>query len=128
MMICAPFAKVAELRLPDHQQHRGPLQAVAVFEAEHGILRQRAVVHGEASLVRRKARQRDAPRAGRHVRDREVPVREGAARHVLAGEADIHAILQQRAERQRLGGRPGDQRRGADLALSAVYGRASDAP
>ena len=43
-----------------------------------------------------------------------MTVREGAARHILAGEADAIALVQQRAEGQRFGHRPVDLLAGLD--------------
>ncbi len=97
--------EVAELRLP-HDQRVGVVQAVAVLEAQHAGLRERAVDEFHRRLVRREVLQRDVARAGGHVVQHGVAMAEGAALAVLAAEAHALALGRQRGEGQGLGGRP----------------------
>ena len=95
--------EIAELRLPQHQR-LGIGRGIAIFEAEHAIFGQRAVEHFEIAV-------RD--RLKRHVfvlviliDPHRMTLAEGAAARILAREADAEAFGEQRAERQRLAGRP----------------------
>ena len=79
--------EVAELRLPQHQRRRVG-QAVAVLEAEHAGLRQRAVDDLErAPGPSRDVVERHVFGLGLLVDQHGVAVGEGAAPHVLAGQA-----------------------------------------
>ena len=99
--------EIAELRLPDHQGLRVG-EAVAVFEADHRRLRQRAVDDLERRLALADVVDRDVALFGLLIDQHRVAVRERAAAAVLAGHADMRALGAQRADRQRLGGRPVD--------------------
>jgi hypothetical protein len=94
--------EVAELRLPEDQRARAR-RRVAVLEAEAGDLRERAVVELEGCRGVLKVLHRRVLEAGVLVVEDEVAVGEGAALGVLAGEADVDAVGQQRAEGERLG-------------------------
>ena len=99
--------EVAVLRLPDHQARR-LLHVVAVLEAEDRILGERAVVDLEGRARLRQGLQRHVRTAGRHVVQHGVAVAERSALDVLAGEADAHAVGQNRRQRQLFGGGPVD--------------------
>lgn len=91
-------AEVSELGLPQHQGV-GVGHRVAVLEAQHRVLGQRAVRHGVGRLIRVHVLQRVVSGLVHQlVVQHVVPVREGAALHILTGEADVDALLQQRAE------------------------------
>ena len=94
--------EVAELRLPEDERVRRR-RRVAVLEAEAGDLRERAVVELEGSRRLLQVLDRRVLEAGVLVVEDEVAVGEGAALGVLAGEADVDALGQQRAEGERLG-------------------------
>ena len=76
---------------------------VAVLEAEAGDLRERAVVELERGRGVLEVLHRRVLEAGVLVVEDEVAVGEGAALGVLAGEADVDALGQQRGEGERLG-------------------------
>ena len=114
--------EVAELRLPEHQRVRLG-ERVAVLEAEHRLLRQHRVDDLEARLVGREVVERDVALLGLLVVEHRVALREGAALGILAREADAVALLEQRAEGQRLGGRPVD----VDARLDRLPARVEDA-
>ena len=99
--------EIAELRLPDHQRLRVG-EAVAVFEADHRGFRQRAVDDLERRLALADVVDRDVARFGLLIDQHRVAMRERAAAAVLAGQPDMRALGAQRADRQRLGGRPVD--------------------
>ena len=90
MMTCARVHEVAELRLPDDELVRA-VEAVAVLEAEHARLAERAVVDLEAAHGRRRL-----PRCASGVYGSPVSVskrtawrwRERPAARVLAADAD----------------------------------------
>src|SRR5699024_10820250 len=93
--------EVAELRLPQHQGLRA-LDGVAVLEAERRELRERGVVDVEPRLVVGEVGQR-GPRVPVVVIDEHaVPLHEGAAAGVLAGQAHTMSLQEQRAEGQQL--------------------------
>ena len=98
----AGVGEVAELRLPEDQRVRGR-RRVAVLEAEAGDLRERAVVELEGGVGVGEVLHRAVLEAGLLVVEDEVAVGEGAALGVLAGEADVDALGQQRGEGERLG-------------------------
>ncbi len=113
--------EIAELRLPDHQGV-GPLQAVAVFEAQHRVFRQRAVERLEPCLPGVEPVQPDMLVAADPVDQAEMPVREGAAHDVLPAEPHGHAVQHRAAERHRFGERPCDAPRlGRALAQDASH-------
>ena len=105
--------EVAELRLPDHQRV-GLGGGEAVLEAEHRFLRQHRVDDDEIALVLADVLQRDVaalvPALAVLVVQHGVAVREGAATHVLAREAHVIAVREERRIRQRLGHAPVDRR------------------
>src|SRR5271163_1995159 len=105
MITWAPFAEVAELRLPEYQRERG-IERKAPFEAEDRCLRQQAVNQLQPRLVLRQRAQGREALAGASVVERGVPLAEGAAPAVLAGKAHRRPFQQERAERQRLGEGP----------------------
>ena len=107
--------EVAELRLPHHQRLRVG-EAVAVLEAEHRRLRQRAVDDLERRLALADVVERDVALLGLLIDQHGVALGERAAAAVLAGQPDMRALGAQRAERQRLGGRPVDALRRLSIA------------
>ena len=119
--------EVAVLGLPEHER-LGRLGAVAVLEADRGGLRQRAVVQLERGRRAQQVGHRrvDAPGVRRpglalaHVVELEVALAERAAGRVLAGQADGHALGEQRRERERLGVAPGDAAVLAERLAAAV--------
>ena len=111
--------EVAELRLPHHQRI-GLGRGVAVLEAQHARLVERAVDHLEARLAGRHVVQRHVAGIGRLVDQHRMALREGAAAGILAAQPHRRAFGQQRAPGQRLAGRPVDVLAGIDgLALLA---------
>ena len=85
------------------------LHVVAELEADRGQFRERAVVDLEGGPGLWKAAQRhEGLTRGGVVQDR-MAVRERAAAHILAGQADRCAISQYAPERQFLGGGPVDR-------------------
>ena len=80
--------EVAELRFPDHQRVRLRGRE-AVLEAEHRLFRQHRIDDDEIALVLADVLQRDVrafvPALALLVVQHRVPMREGAARGILAG-------------------------------------------
>ena len=99
--------EVAELRLPQGQRVRLG-QRIAVLEAEHRLLRQHRVDHLVARPAFGEVVERRVAVLVLLVDQHRVALRERAALGVLAGQPHRMAFEQQRAERQRLGGRPVD--------------------
>ncbi len=124
MMTCAGVDEVAELRLPQHQPV-GPVEAVAVLEAEHAGLAERAVVDLDLRLVGRQVHERHVGVAVLHVVEQRVAVAEGAAAGVLPGHAHAYAFGHERREGERLGGAP-VERALARRHLRALRQQASD--
>ena len=114
--------EVAELRLPQRQRVRLGGR-IAVLEAEHGLFRQQRVDDLEAALLAAEVVERVVTLLGLLVEDHRMALRERAALGVLAGQAHAMAFLEQRAERQRLAGRPIDAFTGFDR-LGAVVEKA----
>ncbi len=79
---------------------------VAVLEADDGDLREGAVVDRERGLRLREMLQRHVGLIGFYVVEGRVALGEGPPRRVLSGEPDRGAVLQERAERERLGVAP----------------------
>ena len=98
--------EVAELRLPQHQG-LGIRVRVSVLESDGGVLGQQRVVHPEL-LRTGQFRQRDPHPLVGVVDESGVPLAEGAASRVLAGQTHRTALQHQRAEGQRLAGGPFD--------------------
>src|SRR5262249_20759434 len=98
-------------------------QRVAVLEAQHRRLRQQAVVDLEATLVARQVGERRVLGAALLVDQHRVPLAEGAAGGVLAREAHVVALEQQRAERERLGEGPVDAAALPDRLAAALEER-----
>ena len=73
------------------------------------VLAERAVVDLERGLRLREVLQRDERLAGVRVVEHRVTMAEGAALDVLAGQADRHAVGQDRRKRQLLRGGPVDR-------------------
>ena len=95
MMTWRAVDEVAELRFPEHQR-LGCGDAVAVLEAKRRELGQRAVVELERGQ-RAGQRAGSAPRSRRiRVVQHQVALAERAALGVLAGQADRHALGEQR--------------------------------
>ena len=107
MITWAPFAKSPNCasQMLEHVR-RG--DRVAVLEAEAGVLGERRVVDLERGLGSGSVLHRAVRLAGAHVVQHDVAVGERAALGVLAGQPDRHAVLQQRAEGERLGVAPVD--------------------
>ena len=97
--------EVAELAFPDDEAI-GIGDRVAVLEAEHGFFRQQRIGDAEARLPRLQVLQRDVRRAGGLVVPHRVSMEERAAAAVLAGEADLVALLEQACIGERLGKAP----------------------
>ena len=114
--------EIAELRLPEHERI-GLGERVAVLEAEHRLLREHRVDDLEARLVGDEMVERDVALLGLLVVEHRMALREGAALDVLAREADAVALLEKRAEGERLGGRPVD----ADAGLDRLPPRVEEA-
>ena len=99
--------EVPVLGLPEDQRVVG-VHGVAVLEAHHRYLRERAVVDREGGLRLRDVLHRDVVLADLLVVQDEVALGEGAALGVLAGQPDRDPVGQQRGERERLGVGPVD--------------------
>ncbi len=97
--------EVAELRLP-HREGVRLGEAVAILKPEHGVFRQGAVDRLEMRLPLADVIQGVIAVLVLLIDEGGVPLAEGAARRVLARQADLVALGQQRAERQRFGGGP----------------------
>src|SRR6218665_2413938 len=93
--------EVTELGLPEGEAVRH-VQAVAVLEAEHAHLRQRAVVDVEAGLALGELVERRVLLARLHVVEHGVAVAERAALAVLAAQADRVALGDERGVGERL--------------------------
>ena len=106
--------EVAELRLPDHERVLGD-DRVAVLEPEGGVLGQQRVVDPELALLGAEVGQRRVLVAVGVVDEHRVAVAEGAPAGVLAGDADVGALEEQRAVGHRLGERPVDLAVGPQL-------------
>ena len=100
--------EVAVLRLPQHESLR-LLEVVAELEANHGQLRQRAVVDLEGRLRLGQHLQGRVAGAGDRVVQHRVTVAERAALHVFAGEANGDALGQHRRHGEFFGGGPVDR-------------------
>ncbi len=116
--------EVAELRLPQDQA-LGRSRRVAVLEAEAGDLRERAVVDLEWRERSRQVLDRRVLEAGLLVVEDEVAVGEGAALGVLAGQADVRALGEERRVRERL--RHGPTRSGPPRGSRSACRAASSA-
>ena len=114
--------KVAELRFPDRERIR-LRQRVAIFEAEHGFFREQRVDDFIVALIAAEMIERRVAALVFLVDQHRMPLREGAALAVLSRQADVVALLQQRAERQRLAGRPIDPDAVLDR-LGAIFQKA----
>ena len=99
--------EVAELRLPQDERVRLG-ERIAVFEAEHRLFRQHRIDDFVARLPVADVVQRDVARFGLLIDQHRMALRERAALAVLARQANRKALVQQRAEGERLGGRPVD--------------------
>ncbi len=117
--------EVAELRLP-HDELVGPVERVAVLEAEHAGLAERRVVDLEAADAARRCvtemRERRVGLAGLRVEENRVPVREGPAARVLSADADAVPLEEDRREREVLGGPPVERLAGRARARGAARG------
>jgi hypothetical protein len=87
--------EVAELRLPQGEGV-GTLDGVAVLEGHRRILAEKRVVDVEAALVVAEVRQRQPFLAVRAVVEHGVALHERAAAGVLAGEAHVRALHEER--------------------------------
>ena len=109
--------EVAELGFPeDHLVLGGHL--VAVLEPQHGRLGERGVVHLEAGVA--DARQRNDLPARLHIVKNQVPLAEGAPLRVLPGDADRHALPEERPQGQRLGVGPFEGEVGSEIGSAPV--------
>ncbi len=115
--------EIAELRFPQRQRIRLG-ERIAVFEAEHRLFREHRVDDLVARLAVADVVERDVARFGLLVDQHRVALREGAALAVLAGQTHREAFVEQRAERQRLGGRPVDALAGLDRRRGGRRGSA----
>ena len=115
--------EVAELRLPQRQRVRLG-ERIAVFEAEHRLFREHRVDDLVARLLVAEMVERGVAVLVLLVDQHRMALREGAALAVLAGQPHRMAVEQQRAERQRLGGRPVDALAGLDRLGARCRGSA----
>lgn len=98
--------EVAELRFPQDQRV-GVGHRVAELEAEHAVLRQRAVADGVRRLIRVQVAQRTVGGLVDFLMVQHVmTMREGAALHILTRQAHVDAFLHQRSKGEGLGQRP----------------------
>ena len=97
--------EVAELRLPDREP-LGHVEAVAVLEAEHARLGQRAVARLEDALLVADVLERRVLRLRLRVEERRVAVAERAAPRVLTRQPHADALREQRPEGERLAHAP----------------------
>src|SRR3954468_19324254 len=111
--------EVAELRLPQHEGVRLG-ERIAVFEAEHRLLREHRVDDLEAGLAVAQVLQRRVAALVVLVDEDAVALREGAALDILAREADRVAFEQERAEGERFRGGPVDPLARLEHALAVV--------
>ena len=116
--------EVAELRFPQRQRVRLGGR-IAVFEAEHGLFREHRVQHLVARLRVAQMIERRVARLGALIEQHRMALREGAALGILSGQPHRMAVQQQRAEGQRLAGRPVDAFAGLDR-LAPVFEEARD--
>src|SRR5579875_858783 len=93
--------EIAELRLPQDER-LGCLLRVAVFEADAGHLRQRAVVQLHRRERAGQVLDRRVLLSGAGVVQHQVALAEGAALGVLAGEANRNPLGEQGGERELL--------------------------
>src|ERR1035437_7193172 len=93
--------EIAELRFPDDQRQRLG-HGVAEFEAQHGVLAERAIEHLKAPLVGRDVLRGHVTLAGFGIVEREMALAEGAPAGILAAEAHGGAFERESAEGQRL--------------------------
>ena len=123
MMTCAAFAKSPNCA-SQTTSLSGPVERVAVLEAEHAGLAERRVVDLEAAdaPVRRvtEVRERRVRLAGLGVEENRVPVRERPAPRVLSADADAVPLEEDRRERQVLGRPPVERLAGASRARGAA--------
>ena len=111
--------EVAELRLPHGQRIRLGSR-IAVFEAEHGFFRQHRVDDFVARLLAAELVERRVAVLGLLIDQHRVALREGAALGILARQPHRMAFLEQRAEGERLGGRPVDPFAGFDRLAAVI--------
>ena len=111
--------EIAELRFPQHQGLRVGA-GIAIFEAEHAVFGQRAVMHFEPPV--RHGRERHVLVLVGLVDPDGVALAEGAAPRILAGQADVVAFGSQAAESERLAGGPVETLPGGEhLALGIEH-------
>src|ERR1700731_2062848 len=113
---CAPLAKSPNWA----SQRVRPRQRVAVLEAEYRLFREQRVDDFVMALIAAEMIERRIAALVFLVDQHRVALREGAALAVLSRQPDVVAFLQQRAERQRLAGRPIDPGAGLDR-LAPVF-------
>ena len=89
--------EVAELRFPANQGVRR-VERVAPFEAEDADFGKRAVVDLKVRLVGAQMPEPRVPAAGLCIEDDRVPVAEGAAADILAGEPAADALEEKARE------------------------------
>src|SRR5215468_3254953 len=97
--------EVAELRFP-HGEPVRRVQTKAIFEAEDAHFRERAVVNVDWGLVRREILKRPIGPAILDVMKHGMPMAEGPALGILAGEPHAGAFRCESRERQGFTGRP----------------------
>src|SRR6185312_449584 len=86
----------------------GRVDAVAVLEAQHRRLRERAIIDGEGRPRLWQRLERDIGGARLRVVKHVVALAEGAALAILPREADGRAVGQNRGKGERLGEAPVD--------------------
>mgnify|MGYP003341473168 CR=1 FL=1 len=119
--------EIAELGFPQHQRVV-VLVRVAVLVAEGGVLAEEAVVHPEVGASARQRGHGDPDLFGLVIGERGVALAEGAASRILAGQTDVVAFRQQRAEGQRFRRRPVEAAAGLDeLVIVAPEGDSDEA-
>src|SRR5260370_14186571 len=105
--------EIAELRLP-HRERIGLGERIAVLEAQHRLLRQHRVDDLVAPLAVVDVIERRVAVLVFLVDQHRMTLRERAALGILTGELYRMAFAQQRAESERLAGRPVDALAGVD--------------
>src|SRR5947209_3975053 len=99
--------EVAELCFPENQGQRIG-DTVAELKAHGGVLTQQTINELKPRLVRTEVLQRDIAFTRLVIRELEMPLSEGPARYIFAGQADRSAFEHETSECQSLGKSPID--------------------
>ena len=100
-----PVDEVAELCFPEDQR-AGRIPGIAEIKAEHRRFGQQAVVDAERCLLGPEGVQRVEGLAGAGIEEHRMALAERAAARILAAEANVRPLQEQRPERQGFGKRP----------------------